>query len=94
MNGSAMRWMYHPPARRFHIAEYQVDDQVRTGCRHRGASRVFEELAPHGRAQGDKDHPPRIGGIEVGSDHYHHRCHSGSGGGQSEEHTHTHTCNA
>ena len=56
----------------FHIAEYQADDQVRTGCRHLGANRVFEELAPHGHAQGegegDKDHPPRIGGIEVGSE--------------------------
>ncbi|CAN0467649.1 unnamed protein product, partial [Ascophyllum nodosum] len=27
---------------RFHIAEYQADDQVGTAFRHRGASRVFE----------------------------------------------------
>ena len=67
-------------------AEYQADDQVRTGCRYRGANRVFKEPAPHGQAQGD--HPPRIGGIEVGSDRP--RWHNDSGDGQSEERTHTH----
>ena len=81
-----MGWIHHPPARRFHIAEYQADEQVRTACRHRGTNRVYEELAPHGRAQGD--HPPRIGAIEVGSDHP--RWHNGDGDGQSEEHIHTH----
>ena len=69
-------------------AEYQADDQVRRGCRHRGANRVFEELAPRGQAQGEGDRPPRIGGIEVGSDHP--RWHNGCGDGQSEERTHTH----
>ena len=64
---SVMGWMHHSPARRFHIAEYQADDQVRTACRHRGANRSGLGRARSSWPRSGGSRPTDwLGGIEVG----------------------------
>lgn len=39
---------------RFHFAGHRPDDPTGPACWHRGARRVFEELAPDGHPSGDQ----------------------------------------